>query len=263
MTTQPPEKSRTTTATIHDFKVSCGHCRLKNKCFPLSLSGEDIEQLDSIINHEKLLQPDQHLFRDGAKFVSLYLVRTGALKAYNTTQAGKEQITGFYSPGQLLGLNGISGNIHASSAVALETSAVCEIPYLELETLCAANPALQRLVFTLLSHQIIRDRQLITLIGKHSAEQRVSAFLQGLVNSNIETKLSASHLRLPMRRVDIANHLGLTIETISRVLSRMGKLGVLNVDNREITIVNAPALLGMASLEDLEAFNEPLTTEIR
>lgn len=260
MTTQPLETSPAATATIHDFKVSCGHCRLKGKCFPVLLPSEDIEQLDSIINHENLLQPDQHLFRDGAKFESLYIVRTGALKAYNTTQAGKEQITGFYSPGHLLGLSGIAGDIYASSAVALETSAVCEIPYLRLETLCASNPGLQRLLFTLLSQEIIRDRQLITVLGKHSAEQRVSAFLQGLVNSNIETKLSASHLRLPMRRVDIANHLGLTIETISRVLSRMEKLGVLKVDNREIAVVNAPALLDMASLEDVEVLNERLTT---
>jgi CRP/FNR family transcriptional regulator len=246
--------SPTVTATIHDFKVSCGHCRLKRKCFPLWLSIDGIDELDSIISHEETLQPNQHLFRDGGKFESLYVVRTGAFKVYNTTQAGKEQITGFYFPGQVLGLNGIFGGMYESSAVALETSAICEIPYLPLETLCVGNPALQRLLFTLLSQEIVRAQQLVTLLGKRSAEQRVSFFLQELVNSNIEIKLSASHLRLTMRRVDIANHLGLTIETVSRVLSHMERIGVLQVDKREIAVVNAPVLLDMASLEYLEMY---------
>jgi len=258
MTTQLLSASATVTANMHDFKVSCVHCRLRRNCFPVSLSGDEIEQLDSIISREIVLQPNQLFFRHGNKFESLYIVRTGALKAYNITPAGKEKIIGSHFPGQLLGLNGIFSDTYASSAVALETSTVCEIPYLALETLCAGNPRLQRLLFTLLSHELIRDQRLITLLGKHSAEQRVSAFLQGLVNSNIEIELSASYLRLPMRRVDIANHLGLTTETISRVLSRMEKIGVLQVDKREIAVVNAPALLDMSTREDFQASNECL-----
>jgi CRP/FNR family transcriptional regulator, anaerobic regulatory protein len=256
MTTQLLETSPTFTATIHDFKVSCGHCKRKSKCLPLSLPDDEIEKLDSIISHEKLLQPKQHIFREGDKFKSLYIVRTGALKTYHATQAGQEQIYGFYFPGHLLGQNGIFDDMYTSSAVALGTSAVCEICYHSLEVLCAGNPDVQRLFFTLLSREIIRSQQLMMLLGKHSAEQRVSTFLQELVDSNIELKLSASYLRLPMRRVDIANYLGLSAETISRIFSHMEELGVLRVDSREIAILNAPALLDMASLEYFQVSND-------
>ncbi|MFT4823842.1 MAG: CRP/FNR family transcriptional regulator [Halioglobus sp.] len=226
----------------HAYKMSCGNCRLNAICLPLALENEDIQQLDDIIQRSKPIQKNKHLYREGDGFQSVYAVRSGALKAYKTTEDGREQVTGFYFPGEILGMDGISNNTHASSARALETSSVCEIPFASLEQLSTQIPTLQRHFFQLMSREITEDQQLITLLSKNSAEERVAALLLSISTRNARRKLSATHFRLPMSRVDIGNYLGLTVETISRVLGRMQKLDLVDVNNKEIEIVDIEGL---------------------
>ena len=232
----------------HDYRVSCGNCRLSSICLPLALESDDIEQLDNIIQRSKPIQKNQHLYREGDEFQSVYAVRSGTLKAYKTTDDGREQVTGFYFPGEILGMDGISNNTHASSAKSLETAAVCEIPFTSLEKLSALMPSLQRHFFQLMSREITEDQQLITLLSKNSADERVASLMLSISTRNARRKLSATHFRLPMSRVDIGNYLGLTVETVSRVFSRMQKLELLRVDNKEIEILDIPGLQEMANL---------------
>ena len=232
----------------HDFQVSCGNCRLNSICLPLALESDDIAQLDSIIQRSKPLQKNQHLYREGDDFQSVFAVRSGTLKAYRTTDDGREQVTGFYFPGEIVGMDGIANNTHASSAKSLETAAVCEIPFSSLEKLSAMMPNLQRHFFQLMSHEITADQQLITLLSKNSADERVAALMLSISSRNARRKLSATQFRLPMSRVDIGNYLGLTVETVSRVFSRMQKMDVLRVDNKEIEILDVEGLRSMANL---------------
>ena len=232
----------------HEYQVNCGNCRLNSICLPLALETDDIQQLDDIIQRSKPLQKSQHLYREGDDFQSVYAVRSGTLKAYKTTDDGREQVTGFYFPGEILGMDGISKNSHASSAKALETAAVCEIPFNSLEKLSSLMPNLQRHFFQLMSREITEDQQLITLLSKNSADERVAALMVSISNRNARRKLSATQFRLPMSRVDIGNYLGLTVETVSRVFSRMQKMEVLQVDNKEIEILDTAGLQNMANL---------------
>lgn len=232
----------------HDYQVSCGNCRLSSICLPLALESDDIQQLDDIIQRSKPLQKGQHLYREGDEFESVYAVRSGTLKAYKTTDDGREQVTGFYFPGEILGMDGISKNAHASSAKTLETSSVCEIPFASLSKLSALMPNLQRHFFQLMSREITEDQVLITLLSKNSADERVAALLLSISSRNARRKLSATHFRLPMSRVDIGNYLGLTVETVSRVLSRMHKLDILRVDNKEIEILDMTGMRNIANL---------------
>ena len=232
----------------HDFQVNCGNCRLNAICLPLALESDDIAQLDEIIQRSKPLQKSQHLYREGDGFQSVYAVRSGTLKAYKTTDDGREQVTGFYFPGEILGMDGISNNTHASSAKALETAAICEIPFSSLEKLSSMMPNLQRHFFQLMSREITEDQQLITLLSKNSADQRVASLMLSISTRNARRKLSATQFRLPMSRVDIGNYLGLTVETVSRVFSRMQKMHTLRVDNKEIEILDIEALRSMAQL---------------
>jgi len=215
---------------------------------PLALESDDIKQLDDIIQRSKPLQKSQHLYREGDDFESVFAVRSGALKAYKTTDDGREQVTGFYFPGEILGMDGISNNSHASSAKALETAAVCEIPFTSLERLSAMMPNLQRHFFQLMSREITEDQQLITLLSKNSADERVASLMVSISTRNARRKLSATQFRLPMSRVDIGNYLGLTVETVSRVFSRMQKMDILQVDNKEISILDFDGLKNMANL---------------
>jgi len=235
-------------ACTHDYQVKCGNCRLNSLCLPLALESEDIEQLDSIIQRSKPLQKSNHLYREGDEFQSVFAVRSGTIKAYKTTDDGREQVTGFYFPGEIVGMDGISNNTHASSAKALETSALCEIPFTSLERLSTLMPSLQRHFFQLMSREITADQQLITLLSKNSADERVAALLLSISTRNSRRKLSATQFRLPMSRVDIGNYLGLTVETVSRVFSRMQKMEILHVDNKEIDILDIEGLRGVADI---------------
>tara|TARA_R110002124_G_scaffold94506_1_gene238581 strand:- start:678 stop:1505 length:828 start_codon:yes stop_codon:yes gene_type:complete len=232
----------------HDFKANCNNCRLSTICLPLALDSADIDQLDNIVQRNKPLQKGQHLYREGDDFQSVYAVRSGALKAYKTTDDGREQVTGFYFPGEILGMDGISKNSHASSAKTLETSAVCEIPFNSLSKLSSLMPSLQHHFFQLMSQRITEDQLLITLLSKNSADERVAALLLSISSRNARRKLSATHFRLPMSRVDIGNYLGLTVETISRVFSRMQKMDILRVDNKEIEILDIHGVRVMANI---------------
>jgi CRP/FNR family transcriptional regulator len=232
----------------HDYQINCGNCRLNGICLPLALESDDIQQLDDIIQRSKPLQKSQHLYREGDEFQSVFAVRSGTLKAYKTTDDGREQVTGFYFPGEILGMDGIGNNTHASSAKALETAAICEIPFSSLEKLSTLMPNLQRHFFQLMSHEITEDQQLITLLSKNSADERVAALMLSISTRNAKRKLSATQFRLPMSRVDIGNYLGLTVETVSRVFSRMQKMEILRVDNKEIEILDIQGLQSMANL---------------
>ncbi|MEE4660109.1 MAG: fumarate/nitrate reduction transcriptional regulator Fnr [Halieaceae bacterium] len=235
-------------ACVHDYHPHCGNCRLSGICLPYALEAAEVEQLDSIIQRGKPLQKGQHLYRESDGFESVYAVRSGTLKAYQTTDDGREQVTGFYFPGEILGMDGIANNAHASSARALETAAVCEIPFSSLEKLSASMPHLQRHFFQLMSREIAEDQQLITLLSKSSADERVAALLLSISSRNARRRLSATQFRLSMSRVDIGNYLGLTVETVSRVFSRMQKLEILQVENKEIEILDLDALREMADL---------------
>ncbi|MBN7797842.1 fumarate/nitrate reduction transcriptional regulator Fnr [Parahaliea mediterranea] len=237
-----PVAERDTAACGYNPSIRCGDCRLSGICLPLALETGDIDQLDNIIQRGRPLQRNAHLYREGDAFKAVYAVRSGALKAYRTTDAGREQVTGFYLPGEILGLDGIADERHGSSAVALETSAICEIPFEALEKLSIAMPRLQRHFLQLMSREISDDQQLITLLGKNTAAQRVIALLLSLSSRNARQHLSATRIRLPMSRTDIGNYLGLTVETVSRTLTRLQRDGLLRVDSREVELLDATAL---------------------
>jgi CRP/FNR family transcriptional regulator len=225
-----------------DFKVSCSGCRLSTICIPIALQASEIDRLDAIVQRGRPLRKGEYVFRQGQPFTSVYAVRAGTLKTFGTADSGEEQITGFYLPGEIFGLDGLAQDQHASSAVALETAAICEIPFECLSDLSARIPSLQRHFFQLLSSEIAQDRSMIAMLGKHSAEQRIAALLLSISARNARRKLSGTAFRLPMSRSDIANYLGLTIETVSRIFSRLQKLGLVAAEQREIELLQPEKL---------------------
>ena len=106
----------------HNYQANCNNCRLGGICLPFALESKEIDELDSIVRRSKPMQKGQHVYNEGEEFRSVFAVRSGMIKAYRTTDDGREQVTGFYFPGEILGMDGIGSNAHASSAKALETS---------------------------------------------------------------------------------------------------------------------------------------------
>lgn len=234
----------------HDKRVSCGNCRLNTICLPISLHIEDIDRLNGIIQRGKPLQKGDYLYRANDHFHSVYAIRSGAVKALTLSDNGEEQVTGFYLPGEVVGMDGIADNRYTNSVIALETASVCEIPFNRMEELSLQIPNLQRHFFQLMSREITQDQQIITLLSKSSAEERIAALLLSISSRNSRRQLSANAFRLPMSRTDIGNYLGLTIETVSRIFTRLQKQNVISVDKKEVLITDMELLRNIANGDD-------------
>jgi CRP/FNR family transcriptional regulator len=221
-------------------------------CVPQSLTPEEIDLVDSKVQRGRAVQRNKHVFEDGQKFTSLYAVRSGEIKAYSVDQNGEEQVIGFYLPGELFGLDAIHNDAYVCSAKALETSAVCELPYTQVTELSAKIHNLQAHMYKTFSKEINTDQQFHRLLSKKTAEERISTFLQNLSERYQRRKLSPTSFRLPMSRTDIGNYLGLAVETVSRVFTRLQQNGILKVDGKELQILDLGKLCDIAHSEGCE-----------
>ena len=235
-----------------NHSVTCQACSLNLICVPQSLTPEEIDLVDSKVQRGRAVQRNKHVFEDGQKFTSLYAVRSGAIKAYSVDQNGEEQVIGFYLPGELFGLDAIHNDAYVCSAKALETSAVCELPYTQVTELSAKIHNLQAHMYKTFSKEINTDQQFHRLLSKKTAEERISTFLQNLSERYQRRKLSPTSFRLPMSRTDIGNYLGLAVETVSRVFTRLQQNGILKVDGKELQILDLGKLCDIAHSEGCE-----------
>jgi CRP/FNR family transcriptional regulator len=232
---------------VNALKISCAACSMHQLCLPMGLEDADIDRLDKIIGKRRRLERDEALYKMGDPFRNLYAVRFGHFKTYQINAAGESQITGFQMAGELLGMDAISGDRHHCDAVALEDSEVCEIPFAHLEELFGEVPALLRHFHRIMSQEITREQNVMLLLGNMRAEQRFAVFLINLSARYAARGYSATRFQLRMSREDIGNYLGLTIESISRLLSRFKKLGLVQVDKREVELLEPARLKAMAA----------------
>ena len=223
--------------------VACASCALQGICLAGGLSGKELARFDQIAMRKRKVNRGAALYRNGDIFETLHAVRSGAFKSVGISREGNEKITGFHLPGEMLGLEAISPGRHAYDVVALEDSEVCVIAFAELEALAASMPALQRQLFRALSSDISRDQGLMLLLGSMSAEQRLAAFLLSLSRRYQRLGFSANRFVLRMTRDELGNYLGITLETVSRLMSRFQREGLVSVRQREIELNDAGRLM--------------------
>jgi CRP/FNR family transcriptional regulator len=228
--------------------INCQDCSISELCLPFTLNDQELNTLDKIIDRKRPFHKGDKLYSDGQAMHALYAIRSGTFKTFTVNEQGEEQITGFHLAGDLLGFDAIAESEHKSFAQALETSMICEIPYENLDTLSNTMPKLKKQVLRLMSNEIRTDQAMLTLLNRKNAEQRVATFLVTLSNRYHDRGLSASEFRLTMTRSDIGNYIGLTVETISRLLNRFHKNGLIKVDGKLITILNIDELTDYAEL---------------
>lgn len=222
--------------------IHCQNCSISELCLPFSLNEQELDTLDNIIDRKRPIRKNEKIFSDGQALHSLYAIRSGTFKTFMIDAHGEEQITGFHLPGDLLGFDAISDAEHQSFAQALETSMVCEIPYDTLDQLSDSMPVLKKQVLRLMSNEIRGDQNMLSLLNRKNAEQRLATFIATLSVRYKERGLSSTEFRLTMTRGDIGNYIGLTVETISRLLNRFHKEGLIDVNGKLITILNAEKL---------------------
>jgi CRP/FNR family transcriptional regulator len=188
------------------------------------------------------LRTDEFLYSQGDEGESLYAVKSGSFRSFITNSDGVEQTMGFYLPGELMGLDVLQSGRFTCSIVALETGSVCEVPLSNLKELCTEIPGLQTQLIRILGKEIASDHDKILLLGHRSARARMATFLLMLSIRYGALGFSSTEFNLSMRRHDIANFLGLTIETVSRQLADLSKNGIISVQRRSVQIINLDLL---------------------
>ncbi len=231
---------------LQQVKVACRSCTLHELCLPLGIEGEELERLDRIIRRRRPLRRGDYLFRRGDAFRALYAVRSGAVKTYTLDEAGREQVTGFHLPGELVGLDAIGEGRHPLAARALERTSVCEIPFERLEPLTVEIPGLRRQLLRLMSRELVEDEAHLALLGQRDAEGRLAAFLLSLSQRYARRGFSAEEFRLPMSRTDLASYLGLAVETVSRLFTRFQGEGLLEVERKQVRLRDPEGLRALA-----------------
>jgi CRP/FNR family transcriptional regulator len=230
---------------IIDFskiKATCSNCSLHELCLPRGLKIADLEKLEHVVKGSRPIEKGKHIFRAEDPFESIYAVRTGSVKVYIINESGEEQIIGFYFPGEIIGFDAIEHHKHTCSAVTLETTTYCAMPYGKMSDICKEIPEFQNQMFRLLSREISNENQLLLTINKRSAEERIATFLISLSSRFRNLGYSAKEYNLPMSRQEIGNYLGLTIETVSRLFTKFQRNGLVKIDRKSISLENLPAI---------------------
>lgn len=226
--------------------IRCQECSLAALCLPISLNFEDIDALNEIVKRGKPIKKGEFLFRQGDAFGSVFAVRSGSLKTFSVSDNGEEQITGFHLPSELVGLSGMDSDSCPVSAQALETTSVCEIPCERLDELALQLPQLRRQLMRVMSREIRDDQQMMLLLSKKTADERIATFLINLSSRFRARGFSANHFRLAMSRNEIGNYLGLAVETVSRVFSRFQQNELIAAEGKEVTILSPIELCSLA-----------------
>lgn len=235
---------------ISQLKIRCSGCSLRELCLPIGLSTVDMQQLDQLVTNRRKLKRGAHLYHVNQPFHALYAIRIGFFKTSNTSADGREQVTGFYMPGELLGMDAISADIHSCDAQALEDSELCEIPFTDLERLSRDIPALQHQFHKIMSREITREHGLMMLLGNMRAEERLATFLLNLSQRFKARGFSERRFYLRMTRNDIGLYLGLKLETVSRMFSKFRDEGILRINNKYLEIDNIEALRRMTQRDE-------------
>jgi CRP/FNR family transcriptional regulator len=221
----------------------CSTCAFSAACMEQGYDKNQLRELHVLVEHIGPFRENEHIFREGDPFNAIAAVRGGTVKTYVTDTEGREQVQGFFLPGEVIGLNAISQSRYPCNAVALDSVVLCRFSFPNIAALAARMPGLQQQLFRLLSLDIGKAS---LLAGNFTADERMAAFLISLSRRFAARGFSAARFRLSMTRTDIANYLRLASETVSRVLTRFQDDGLLRVERRDIELLQPEQLAELA-----------------
>jgi CRP/FNR family transcriptional regulator, anaerobic regulatory protein len=221
----------------------CSTCAFSAACLGSGYDKSQLRDLHVLVEHVGPFREGAHIFREGDPFNAIAAVRSGTVKTYVTDTEGREQVQGFFLPGEVIGLSAISQARYPCNAVALESVLLCRFSFPNIAALATRMPGLQQHLFRLLSHDIGKAA---LLAGNYTADERMAAFLVSLSRRYAARGFSATRFQVTMSRADMANYMRLAAETVSRVLRRFQEDGLIRVERREIELLDRVRLEELA-----------------
>lgn len=226
----------------------CAACAVRDMSVCSVLSAQELQRLEAIITRVEV-EPQLAVFYEGDEAKYLFNVTSGAVKIYKLLADGRRQITGFFFPGDFLGL--ALHERYTYTAEAVDKAVLCRFPHRKFEQLLDEFPKLEKRLLQTASNELAAAQDQMLLLGRKTAQERIATFLLSLSDRAMRRGLRGNVIKLPMSRSDIGDYLGLTIETVSRTLTRLRKSGAVDLPNaQEIRILVRPALLEFAGLSE-------------
>ncbi|MEZ5597888.1 MAG: cyclic nucleotide-binding domain-containing protein [Pseudomonadales bacterium] len=227
-----------------DARSRCGECPTRRFCLARDLDASGLDRLSALLAPPIQLSRGDYLYRFGDRTSALHLVRSGAFKTLTVTADGEEHVTGFHFPGEIFGLTGFTTGVHEDTAMALDTSSVCRVHVDELPGLWGAGCDVAFL--RLLGEKESAATRLRILLSEPRAASRLAVFLLQLAERQRRLGRTTDVLYLPVSRTDLANHLGMTLEALSRVISRLSRAGLLAMERMEVRVLRQAELETLA-----------------
>jgi CRP/FNR family transcriptional regulator len=232
----------TSNVDLDELRRNCGYSAIHDFHLPASLGVGDLQTLNATARDMLPLDRGDTLFRQGESFGALYVVRAGSLKTFVEGSEGDLQILGFHLPGDIMGIGGLTNEHYPCSAVALERSSICELRYNQLQQVSANVPALHHQLIRVISGALVTEQRHLVMMGKQQAQRRLAFFIRRMADRYTRLSRDSSALNLSMSRSDIANYLGLALETVSRLFTKLESDGLLEVNRKSVRILRRDLL---------------------
>ncbi|MBZ0090321.1 MAG: helix-turn-helix domain-containing protein, partial [Thermoanaerobaculia bacterium] len=193
------------------------------------------EPLGLGIGASRRLAPRELIFGEGDPRTHLYSVVEGVLCSYKLLSDGRRQIDAFYFPGEVVGI-GVSG-VHAVNAEAISPAVVRSVPIATVDRMVHSRPEFGWALLELASQQLAESSEHLLNLGKRSVHERVAAFLLSLAERGLRNGGDGCEVVLPMTRTDMADFLGMRLETISRCFNKFKWLGLIETPQPNLIIL--------------------------
>ena len=200
---------------------------------------------DALPIQRRVLHAGETIYQAGERFTCLHVLNSGMVKVVNLSPDGREQVVGLHFRGDWLGFDGIAHGQYSCDAVAMDTGEVWVVRYDALIAACAVHPALLTVLHEAMSREIAHDRESLMSVCTLPAEARVADFLRYWADSLAKRGLRTDQITLRMTRAEIGNYLGMTLETVSRSLSKLARDKIIRFaekGRRDIHIPHVDAL---------------------
>ena len=223
----------------------CRNCDVVREiAFCADLNHDEIKRLATVRCHAHLPSAFT-IFREGDPSDHVYSVSGGAVKLYKLMSDGRRQIIGFLFSGDMFGLGLDGGYVYTAETVT--PTQLCRFTHRKLDSLMSEIPRLERKLFSVTVKDLVAAQEQMLLLGRKTAKEKVATFLLRLSRRAVLQGHSSSPIALPMSRADIADYLGLTIETVSRTFTQLKKEGIIGLpDPGHATLLDDAGLRELA-----------------
>ncbi|MFT4120394.1 helix-turn-helix domain-containing protein [Bradyrhizobium sp.] len=222
----------------------CSDCAVREFAVCSSLTAAELREFE-YLGRRVHFDAGETVFSEEDTTTSFYNVLEGVMRLYKLLPDGRRQIVGFALPGDFLGMN-ISGR-HNFSADAIGAVTVCQFAKASFGRFIEDRPHLLRRINELAIRELSQARDHMVLLGRRSAEEKVATFLLGWRERLLALKRASDRVPLPMSRQDIADYLGLTIETVSRTFTKLERHGAIEIIQGGISLRDAALVEALAA----------------